>query len=179
MLHFLEEVRVGDHVTLSNKTIGWLSDSQFPETNEQSRCRNNKALLTCVQANPLKVVYQGDISPFWNLSILDTLYENICSRDHLHRSDEDVCLERKSFLEQWAIHAMEEWCEEELSCFFAHQLFENHFTTCTHTCYQISFNKVVHSNFTKIQWSVSSLCRASVSFLFLVFSSTLLCFKVG
>lgn len=100
VLHFLEEVRVGDHVTLSNKTIGWLSDSQFPETNEKSRCRNNKALLTCVQANPLKVVYQGDISPFWNLSILDTLYENICSRDHLHRSDEDVCLERKSFLEQ-------------------------------------------------------------------------------
>ena len=35
--------------------------------------------------------------------------------------------------------------------FFAHQLFENHFTTCTHMCYQISFNKVVHSNFTKIQ----------------------------
>ena len=42
----------------------------------------------------------GDISPFWNLLILDTLYENICSRDHLHRSDEDVCLERKSFPEQ-------------------------------------------------------------------------------
>lgn len=67
----------------------------------------------------------------------------------------------------------------ELSCFFAHQLFENHFTTCTHTCYQISFNKVVHSNLTKIQWSVSSLCRASVSFVFLVFLSTLLCFQVG
>lgn len=38
-----------------------------------------------------------------------------------------------------------------------------------HMCYQISFNKVAHSNFTKIQWSVSSLCRTSVSFAFSCF----------